>query len=88
MAPVDGGEPLRRANEDRRAIIATLRKYEATAQEMADKTADKNVRGDALVLKKAVATLADDLEKVNRENMAVEARLQSDCQTLLNRLFR
>lgn len=79
---------LRRASEDRNAIIATLKKYETVAQELSDKTTDRNIRGEALVLKKAVATVREDLEKVTRDNMAIEARLQSDCQTLLNRIFR
>ena len=36
---------LRRANDDRRAILATLRQHEALAQEMADKTKDQSPPG-------------------------------------------
>lgn len=79
---------LRRSSDDRNAIIATLKKYETIAQELSDKTPDRNIRGEALVLKKTVAAVREDLEKVTRDNMAIEARLQSDCQSLMNRLFR
>ena len=73
---------LRRAAEDRRILVASLRKYEAQAGQIAEK-ADIKDKGEALSLKKTIANAADSLEKVTRESTTMEGRLQSDCQSLL-----
>ena len=73
---------LRRAAEDRRTLVASLRKYEAQAGQIAEK-ADIKDKGEALSLKKTIANAADSLEKVTRESTTMEGRLQSDCQSLL-----
>ncbi len=73
---------LRRAMEDRRTLVASLRKYEAQAGQIAEK-ADIKDKGEALALKKTIANAADPLEKVTRESTAMDGRLQGDCQSLL-----
>ncbi len=73
---------LRRAMEDRRTLVASLRKYEAQAGQIAEK-ADIKDKGEALALKKTIANAADSLEKVTRESTAMDGRLQGDCQSLL-----
>lgn len=75
---------LRRAPEDRKIIVATLRKYDALATELADKPEGKSARGDLMAFKTALVTAADAIERVTRESVAVEARLQSDCKAVLN----
>ena len=73
---------LRRAAEDRRTIVASLRKYETQAGLLAEK-ADIKDKGEALALKKTIANAADSLEKVTRESTTMDGRLQGDCQSLL-----
>lgn len=73
---------LRRAPEDRRTLVASLRKYETQAGQIAEK-ADIKDKGEALSLKKTIANAADSLEKVTRESTTMEGRLQGDCQSLL-----
>lgn len=77
---------LRRAPEDRKAVVAMLRKYEALAGELADKPDAKATRNDNLVLKKQLQNAADSIEKVNRETLVMELRLGNDCQAVLSRL--
>lgn len=77
---------LRRAPEDRKTIVAMLRKYETLAGELADKPDAKATRNDNLVLKKQLQTAADSLEKVNRETLVMETHLGADCQAILGRL--
>ncbi len=76
---------LRRAMEDRRTLVASLRKYEAQAGQIAEK-ADIKDKGEALALKKTIANAADSLEKVTRESTAMDGRLQGDCQSLLMKI--
>ena len=73
---------LRRAPEDRRTLVAFLRKYETQAGQIAEK-ADIKDKGEALALKKTIGNAADSLEKVTRESTAMDGRLQGDCQSLL-----
>ena len=73
---------LRRAPEDRRTLIAALRKYETQAGQIAEK-ADIKDKGEALALKKTIGNAADSLEKVTRESTTMDGRLQGDCQSLL-----
>lgn len=73
---------LRRAPEDRRTLVAALRKYETQAGQIAEK-ADLKDKGEALALKKTIGNAADSLEKVTRESTAMDGRLQGDCQSLL-----
>ena len=77
---------LRRAPEDRRTLVASLRKYEAQAGQIAEK-ADIKDKGEALSLKKTIANAADSLEKVTRESTTMEGRLQGDCQSLLLKII-
>jgi DNA-binding transcriptional regulator YhcF (GntR family) len=73
---------LRRAMEDRRTLVANLRKYETQAGQIADKAEIKD-KGEALSLKKTIGNAADSLEKVTRESTTMDGRLQGDCQSLL-----
>ena len=77
---------LRRAPEDRKAIVAMLRKYETLAGELAEKPDAKASRNDNLALKKQLQSAADSIEKVNRETLVMDLRLGNDCQTILGRL--
>jgi hypothetical protein len=77
---------FRRSAEDRRTIVALLRKYETMSGELAEKTADRNTKTDALVLKKAFGSTADTLEKVTREVNTIDVRLQQDCGALLAKI--
>lgn len=73
---------LRRALEDRRTLVASLRKYEGQAGQLAEKAELKD-KGEVLSLKKTIANAADSLEKVTRESTTMDGRLQGDCQSLL-----
>jgi hypothetical protein len=77
---------LRRAPEDRKTIVAMLRKYETLAGELAEKPEAKASRNDNLALKKQLQNAADSIEKVNRETMTMDLRLGNDCQAILSRL--
>ncbi len=77
---------LRRSTEDRKAMVTMLRKYETMSGELAEKTPTPSVKSDALVLKKAFGTVADTLEKVNREATTLDPRLQQDCGSLLTKV--
>ena len=77
---------LRRAPEDRKTIVAMLRKYEALAGELAEKPDAKASRNDNLALKKQLQNAADSIEKVNRETLTMDLRLGNDCQAILSRL--
>lgn len=79
---------LRRAPDDRQAIITMLRKYEAMAGELAEKPDAKASRNDNLALKKHLQNAAESIEKVNRETLTMELRLSNDCQTLLSHLTK
>jgi len=79
---------LRRAPADREAIKKTLEKYSKNAAELAEKPEAKNSKAELLVIKKAIDNCADSIAKVTRDNTAVEARLQSDCRTLLGLVLR
>ena len=79
---------LRRATADREAIRRMLEKYAQSAGELAEKPEAKASKGELIVLKKALENCAESISKVSRENIAVEARLQSDCRTLLNLALR
>lgn len=78
---------LRRAPEDRKAILAILRKYDTQAAELAEKPEAKASKGELLTLRAALSTAAESIEKVTRESVAVEARLQVDCRALLNQIL-
>jgi hypothetical protein len=77
---------LRRAPDDRQAIVMMLRKYETMAGELAEKPDAKASRNDNLALKKQLQNAAESIEKVNRETLVMEMRLSNDCQALLSRL--
>ena len=77
---------LRRAPDDRKAIVTLLRKYEVMAGELAEKPDAKASRNDNLALKKQLQNAAESIEKVNRDSLAMDLRLSNDCQALLSRL--
>ena len=77
---------LRRAPEDRKAILTLIRKYEAMAGELAEKPEAKSSRNDNLALKKTLQNAAESIEKVNRETLVMDLRLGNDCQALLGKL--
>ena len=79
---------LRRATADREAIKAILKKYAAQAGELAEKPEAKTSKGELMALKKALENCAESIGKVTRENIAVEARLQTDCRTVLTLALR
>ncbi len=77
---------LRRSTEDRKTILTALRRYETIAGDLAEKPEGKASKGEILVFKKAVSAAIESLEKVSRDTSTIEARLQSDCRSLLNQL--
>ena len=79
---------LRRATADREAMKMTFDKYAKMAGDLADKPEAKASKGELMVLKKALENCAESVGKVTRENTAVEARLQTDCRTLLTLVLR
>ncbi len=79
---------LRRASDDRRAIVAALRRQDAAAAELSDRLQDKTSKGESAVFRKAVTTLADGLEKVTREASTMEAGLTGEAQAVLAKLPR
>ncbi len=74
---------LRRSPVDREAMKAMFLKYAKEAGELAEKPEGKASKSDLLVIKKALENCADSTSRVTRETTSVEARLQSDCRTLL-----
>ncbi len=79
---------LRRAPADREAIKKTLEKYSKNAAELAEKPEAKNSKAELLAIKHAIDNCADSIARVTRDTTAVEARLQSDCRTLLGLVLR
>jgi hypothetical protein len=79
---------LRRSTADREAMKAILMKYAAQAVDLADKPEAKASKGELMILKSALENCAESIGKVSRENLAVEARLQTDCRTLLTLVLR
>jgi hypothetical protein len=79
---------LRRSTADREAMKAMLTQYAAQAEALAEKPEGKASKADLLVLKKALENCADSLSRVTREYNAVEARLQTDCRTVLTLALR
>ena len=79
---------LRRSTADREAMKAMLTQYAAQAEALAEKPESKASKGELLVLKKALENCADSLGRVTREFNAVEARLQTDCRTVLTLALR
>ena len=79
---------LRRSTADREAIKAMLTQYAAQAEALAEKPEAKASKADLSVLKKALENCAESVGRVTREYNAVEARLQSDCRTVLNLALR
>ena len=79
---------FRRSTEDRKNAVALLRKYETMSGELAEKTADRNTKTDALVLKKTFGAAADTLEKVTRDiaTLTIDPRLQQDCGAVLAKI--
>jgi hypothetical protein len=77
---------LRRATDDRKAVLAALRKYETIAGELAEKPEGKATKVEILTFKKAVGLAIESIEKVSRDSSTIESRLQSDCKALLNQL--
>lgn len=90
----DGGKSrmawalLRRATEDRRSIVATLRRQDASATELSERLQDKTARVEIAVFRKAVTTLADSLEKVTRDSNTMESNLTGEAQAVLSKLTR
>jgi hypothetical protein len=60
-----------------------LTQYAAQAEALAEKPEGKATKGELLVLKKALDNCAESIGRVTREYNAVEARLQTDCRTVL-----
>ncbi|MEY5005243.1 MAG: hypothetical protein RI969_331 [Verrucomicrobiota bacterium] len=79
---------LRRTAADREAMKTMLLQYAAQAEALAEKPEAKASKTDLLVLKKALENCAESIGRVNREFIAVEARLQSDCRTVLTLVLR
>ncbi len=79
---------LRRSGADREAMKAMMLQYAAQAEALAEKPEGKATKTDLLVLKKALENCAESIGRVTREYTAVEARLQSDCRTVLNLALR
>lgn len=79
---------LRRSTADRETMKTMLTQYAAQAEALAEKPESKATKGELLVLKKALENCADSLSRVTRENTAVEARLQTDCRTVLTLALR
>lgn len=79
---------LRRASEDRRSIVAALRRQDAAAAELSERIQDKAAKSEIAVFRKAVTTLADGLEKVTRESTTMESSLSPDAQAVLAKLPR
>ena len=79
---------LRRTTSDREAIKKIFDKYSLIAGELAEKPEAKASKSELLVLKKALENAAESIGKVTRENVAVEARLQTDCRALLTLVIR
>ena len=79
---------LRRSTADREAMKAMLTQYAAQAEALAEKPEAKATKGELLVLKKALENCAESIGRVTREYNAVEARLQTDCRTLLTLVLR
>jgi len=79
---------LRRSTADREAMKTMLTQYAAQAEALAEKPEAKATKGELLVLKKALENCAESIGRVTREYNAVEARLQTDCRTLLTLVLR
>ncbi len=79
---------LRRSTADREAMKAMLTQYAAQAEVLAEKPEAKAGKADLLVLKKALENCAESIGRVTREYNAVEARLQTDCRTVLTLALR
>ena len=79
---------LRRSTADREAMKAILTQYAAQAEALAEKPEGKASKADLLVLKKALENCAESIGRVTREYNAVEARLQTDCRTVLTLALR
>ena len=79
---------LRRSTADREAMKVMLTQYATQAEALAEKPEGKASKADLLVLKKALENCADSLSRVTREYNAVEARLQTDCRTVLTLALR
>jgi hypothetical protein len=62
--------------------------YATQAEALAEKPEGKASKTDLLVLKKALENCAESIGRVTREYNAVEARLQSDCRTVLTLVLR
>lgn len=77
---------LRHSTEDRKGLIARLRKYEALASELAERIEKPESKRDALVLRKLLSDVATSFERISKENNTQEEKLKSDCQSLLARL--
>lgn len=79
---------LRRSTVDRETMKSMLLQYAAQAEVLAEKPEGKASKTDLLVLKKALENCAESIGRVTREYNAVEARLQSDCRTVLMLVLR
>lgn len=79
---------LRRSTADRESMKKLFDKYAKMAGDLAEKPEAKASKGELMVLKKALENCSESIGKVTRENTAVEARLQSDCRTLLTLALR
>jgi len=63
-------------------------KYAQMAGDLAEKPDAKASKAELVVIKKALENCSESIGKVSRENTAVEARLQTDCRTLLTLVLR
>lgn len=79
---------LRRSTADRETMKSMLLQYATQAEALAEKPEGKASKTDLLVLKKALENCAESIGRVTREHNAVEARLQSDCRTVLTLVLR
>lgn len=79
---------LRRSTADRETMKSMMLQYAAQAEVLAEKPEGKASKTELLVLKKALENCAESIGRVTREYNAVEARLQSDCRTVLTLALR
>jgi hypothetical protein len=79
---------LRRSAADRETMKSMMLQYATQAEALAEKPEGKASKTDLLVLKKALENCAESIGRVTREYNAVEARLQSDCRTVLTLVLR
>ena len=79
---------LRRSTADRETMKALLTNYAKQAEELAEKPENKASKIELMVVKKALENCAESIDRVTRENKAIETRLQSDCREVVRLALR